>query len=258
MGRLSRTIMKNFTVNTPVKFVNSINPMQNLLNYLPTFQANYQKTNVPKLAQYACAIVEPRKQPYLEVVIKNMIYFLPGWSVYIFHSNENEEFVHNILKGHNLNNINLISISKGNITVEEYSQWLTNPKFYEMIRANFVLIFQTDSFLRRFGMEAYIKENYDYIGAPWGHISWIHQVGNGGLSLRKVDTMIKLTSKYPWDGNAEDIYFQHAFVKEGLRMPNKYSPIMRSFSVENIMDPNPVGVHKYWTHFPNHNFTIQL
>lgn len=256
MGRLSRT--KNFTVISPVKFVNSENPMERLLNYLPAFQANYQKTNVPKLSQNACAIVEPRKHPYLEVVIKNMIYFLPGWSVYVFHSKENEEFVHSILNGHNKNNTNLIPITEANITVREYSRWLASPKFYQMINAKFVLIFQTDSYLRRFGMEAYIKEDYDYIGAPWGHISKIHQVGNGGLSLRKVDTMIEITNKYPWDGKAEDIYFQHVFEKEGLRMANKYSPIMRSFSVENIMDANPVGVHKYWRHFPNHNFTIQL
>jgi hypothetical protein len=232
--------------------------MQNLLNYLTAFETNYQNTNVPKVSQYACAIIEPRLHSYLEVVIKNMIYFLPGWSVYVFHSKENEEFVHDILKGHNKNNINLIPISEGNITVEEYNQWLANPKFYQMINAKFVLIFQTDSYLRRFGMESYIKENYDYIGAPWGHISWTHQVGNGGLSLRKVDTMIRITNKHPWNGKAEDIYFQHAFVKEGLQMPNKYSDIMRSFSVETIMNSNPVGVHKYWKHFPNHLLDIKL
>lgn len=256
MGRLTRTRIKNFTAQTPVKFAQ--NPMDYLLNYLHVFQDNYQKTNVPNRSEYACAIIEPRKHRYLEVVIKNMIYFLPGWSVYVFHSKENEEFVHDILKGHNKNNINLKLISNGNITIQEYSRWLANPKFYQMINAKFVLIFQTDSYLRRFGMEAYIKENYDYIGAPWVHISDNQQVGNGGLSLRKVDTMIHITKKYPWDGNAEDIYFQQSFTKEGLKMPNKYSPIMKAFSVESIMHENPVGVHKYWLHFPNHNFTIQL
>ena len=233
--------------------------MDRVLHHLDTFRKSFEKKSIPYRSKYACAIMEPRHHSDLEFVIKNMAYFLPGWSMYIFHSLENSEYVRNLVRGHNEMNINFIMISKGNINVSEYSKILSTPQFYEFIHAEYVLIFQTDSYLRRFGMEEYVKLGYDYIGAPWPHEGWDFQAGNGGLSLRKISKMLEVTHSHPWNGEPEDLYFQHALMKSGGKMCNKYWTTMAGFSVENIFHPNPLGVHKYWqfSHLPTYDMDLQ-
>jgi len=222
--------------------------------FLTMHQELYNEIVIPLHSKNAAVIVEPRIHPHLEFVFKNAAYFLPGWSFYVFHSKQNKSFISNVI-GHNLNNVHLIEFCEDNISQNEYSRLLSTSEFYKNFKnVHYILIFQTDSYICRFGIEKYIEYDYDFIGAPWSHEPFLHQAGNGGLSLRKVDKMIEITETIPWHGQPEDLYFNSALQNNG-KLANKYSTISQSFSVESIFHPNPLGKNQAWV-YHSHFFRI--
>ncbi len=104
-----------------------------------------------------------------------------------------------------------------------YNKLVLEEEFYSRFAEyGYVLICQTDAYVFRDELLDWCLKGYDYIGAPWPPMRkhrlnffdrmsyrWrirrfrqnknrFHrtQVGNGGLSLRKTDTFIGITSKY--------------------------------------------------------------
>lgn len=98
-------------------------------------------------------------------------------------------------------------------SVQSYNQLLLRQEFYLLFKDYMnILILQTDAFLRK-DITPIQSLGYDYIGAPWHrpfrvsiHKNEFHpdnrrhalksrvkvQVGNGGLSIRNVDSMMKV------------------------------------------------------------------
>ncbi|MEG1949440.1 MAG: DUF5672 family protein [Odoribacter sp.] len=110
--------------------------------------------------------------------------------------------------------------------VAGYNRLMLNTGFYERFSdVEYILIYQLDAYVFRDELETWCKKGYDYIGAPWlrkekyhrwyyalywgikrdlYHIFGIRsfhdtfdRVGNGGFSLRKVDSHIKITQEMP-------------------------------------------------------------
>lgn len=88
-------------------------------------------------------------------------------------------------------------------SLNSYSQLCLSADFYKRFeKYNYMLIYQLDCWVFYDTLQYWCDMGYDYVGAPWAPkllAQWgleKHPVGNGGLSLRKIDTMIKLTS-YP-------------------------------------------------------------
>jgi hypothetical protein len=77
-----------------------------------------------------------------------------------------------------------------------YSQLLLSPEFYQRFNEyKFLLIHQLDAFVFSDKLTEFCMMGFDYIGAPVPQSLWSpikKRVGNGGLSLRKISTMIKL------------------------------------------------------------------
>lgn len=102
-----------------------------------------------------------------------------------------------------------------------YNRLMLNIDFYKRFDSyKYMLIHQTDVYLFKPELLYWCKTNYDYIGAPWlypnklikrkyhsfliNKCPWMlshirrrqirhyNNVGNGGLSLRKIDTFIKI------------------------------------------------------------------
>ena len=67
-----------------------------------------------------------------------------------------------------------------------------------------LLIFQSDSYI--FNEISPIYYQYDYVGAPWTKVQIGNGCGNGGISLRLIDAMKKVTNNEGVNYN-EDIYF---------------------------------------------------
>jgi hypothetical protein len=98
-------------------------------------------------------------------------------------------------------------------SVASYSRLLLSLTFYNrFIRYEFVLILQPDAILFRDDLDYWMDQGYDYIGAPWPDgieiTLWRDDfqgerrrristnVGNGGLSLRRISRFIGLMERF--------------------------------------------------------------
>lgn len=89
-------------------------------------------------------------------------------------------------------------------SIAGYNKMMLSLNFYRKFKAyNFMLIYQLDAFVFRNDLDEWCKKNYDFIGAPWFeacdqnmHTNKIIGVGNGGFSLRKINSTIKLLMRY--------------------------------------------------------------
>ena len=106
---------------------------------------------------------------------------------------------------------------------------------------------------------------YDYIGAPWpkNQDDNNKSVGNGGLSLRTKETMLKvidkisiLDTKYNESTKnfikncnlvtpPEDVYFSKNIIDYKLGIVANYETA-KKFSIETQYHPNPFGGHNFW------------
>lgn len=85
--------------------------------------------------------------------------------------------------------------------VGAYSDLLLSEEFYQrFVKYQYMLIYQLDAFVFSDRLLEFCEMGYDYIGAPMSRwSSWRGlrtKVGNGGLSLRKVDKCLYLIRKY--------------------------------------------------------------
>ena len=133
-------------------------------------------------------------------------------------------------------------------SIQSYSDLLLSRKFYEEYRQyKYMLICQTDALVlgNREDLLAFCNMGYDYFGAPWEPFlsiggreipkyrlkkwqknSLIYraakvrkcEVGNGGFSLRKIDSMMNLLKHHSfprrvWNYN-EDLFFSYYHQKD--------------------------------------------
>ena len=207
---------------------------EKLKDYTPKIYENTQNTAV---------IVEPREHKDLEVVIKNVMYFLnesdstEKWGLKVYHGTKNENFVKNILK--NCKNVKLENLNVEDLQGIDYNNLLKTSNFWKSTPTNNILLFQTDSLLLKFGIDRFIS--YIYIGAPWIRFREGKIVGNGGLSFRKKSKMIEISETYVNNEiTMEDIYFCKYLKDEDL--PD--IGIAKQFSVEDVEYDDPLGVHQ--------------
>lgn len=89
-------------------------------------------------------------------------------------------------------------------SVSSYNQMMLDVAFYERFKKyRYILIYQLDAFVFCDRLQEMCALGYDYIGAPWlyGYFHYVSvhkciwRVGNGGFSLRRVDSFIRLLEK---------------------------------------------------------------
>ncbi len=204
-----------------------------LLNYTPSV---FNNTN------YTAVIIEPRNHKDLEIICKNVMYYLNEsdsdvkWGLKIYHGNKNKEFVNNFTKDWD---VQLENLEVDDLSGILYNNMLKTTKFWNTIPTENVLIFQTDTILRRFGIDEFIS--YNYVGAPWTRYREGKNVGNGGLSFRKKSRMLDITKEFQDDEiTMEDIYFCKYLKDEDIAPYD----IAKKFSVEDVYYKNPLGLHQ--------------
>ena len=141
-------------------------------------------------------------------------------------------------------------------SVLSYSALMLNVEFYRRFhKYEYVLIYQTDAFVFSDCLLEFCRLGYDYIGAPleranplWSFIG--NRVGNGGLSLRKVSSAIRMLEN--WDrlvGNSplvsifwqwEDLFWSYCAGKEDWNF--KIPPI--NIAVEFAVQDNVCRAYK--------------
>jgi hypothetical protein len=186
-------------------------------------------------------IVEPRKQYHLllKYVIYNFMYLLSpyGWGLHVFCGKGNKQKVESLLPFRN-RNVLVTELDRSNLTLRRYNLLLTDYKFYESIlnKPEYILIFQTDTLLFNGDLSRFMNGEYDFVGAPWKHHP--NSGANGGLSLRRLNTMIEICKKFkihPYD--SEDGFFS-------LKVREPPFDVKKQFSMETIWSDNPFGLHK--------------
>lgn len=87
--------------------------------------------------------------------------------------------------------------------ISGYNRLLLSELFYTSFQNfEYILIYQLDAWVFKDEIKFWISQNYDYIGAPWIDLNYktpwsnLHGVGNGGFSLRRVNTFIKVLRSY--------------------------------------------------------------
>ena len=200
----------------------------------------------PSRAHLAAVIVEPRSHPWLRAVLYNMAHVYGGTDValHIFHGSANADFVKDICA--DWSGVIYHDLKVENLTPVEYSILLTSD-FWENIDAEFALIFQTDTLIRRPIDPEFFE--YDYVGAPWPfYVSYVlpveKHVGNGGFSLRRISSMrlISCINGPTYPPLAEDVFFAERVAIKNLPTVT----IACKFSVEHIWHEDPCGLHQTW------------
>ena len=217
-----------------------------------------------------CAvIVEPRQHPFLEPVIRNVMHFLSaGWNLRVYCGTDNESWLKDKLVGWDVHYVNM---GVKNLNADLHNKLLIRRSFWQGIDEEKVLVFQTDSFMLRSGIEKFF--DYDYIGAftlnPYEQAPLDpHKTGmtlgmfNGGFSLRNRSAMIECTEKIGlkeidafrknrgrdtlptvtlFGTVAEDIFFVTACSILGKKLPTKQAAC--EFSTEAVYTKTSLGLH---------------
>ena len=131
-------------------------------------------------------------------------------------------------------------------SAQSYNEMMCKYEFYKPFeKYEYMLTYQTDCWVFYDALDYFMNLGYDWYGAPWPHIG--NNVGNGGLSLRKVKTMLDVCSKHPYKKMNEDVWF---CIEHGDEVKRPNTAIGCNFSMEimpnsykNMVVKCPMGVH---------------
>jgi len=145
-------------------------------------------------------------------------------------------------------------------TLADYNHLLSEHWLWQRICqwTDRVLLLETDSILcanPTYNISDFLV--YDYVGAPWpggpcgySNFGEAVSVGNSGLSLWRVSTMLQVTANAQKPASLPiDVWTCQQLVLAGARMPTAH--VAEYFSVEMTAyrgGYTPVGVHKPWMH----------
>ena len=250
----------------------------------------------------AIVLVEPRSHPALEFVLRICRHFLPEWRIICVHGTENEAFLKEIVKTIH-GEFSFVQSGSSDLPPPLYNTLFTSPSFWNSLpsKPEWVLIVQTDTMLMRPAaaeLEKLIAEDIRFVGAPWnyscnacggpldggcGHM--IDQavvaslapnmVGNGGLSLRHVPSMLEVLDTWCLDAKVdaglvkrwgkakdakpqkgttnEDVFFCKCFADKGFKVADRAMGL--EFAIEQIgpfewksEGALALGAHKPWAY----------
>jgi hypothetical protein len=220
-----------------------------MFNYGPKLDEFWKKHQFPKKSKYAWLLVERRCNQNWWFLLRNMAWAGPNFSLYIFCSDENYEFIKKLL-GDKAENVNIIKWFKGFATRQEgkdqYAQTFKLPGFYKLIESEYFIRVEMDTYLRHKIPESIFRG--DFYGAPWG---WKPELpGGGGLVIRKIKTMIDLcTKENNTNLEADDDWVGKKVIEYGLEYPSL--EYRKEIFSENFPVADPVGVHQFWTFLEN-------
>ena len=180
----------------------------------------------PKALGKIAVLLEPRRHPLLEYTVKQVMLTLgPTWSLQIFVSSSNENFVRRHLRvHHNDTGRNIILTKLGNFGLDDIhkygnrvqSAFSAHESLYHAIPSEHILWFQLDVIMRGPLKESWLK--YAYVGAEWKGCQYprcsstcdkICGGGNSGLSLRRRSMMLRVATRGQLPGHIWGVESNH-------------------------------------------------
>lgn len=189
-------------------------------------------------------IVETRNAFFFPLVVKNVCDKLgPDWNIHLFIIPALIPFIEKMLPKCVFWVTKLeLPYPPKQFGPNEYSKLLRGKPFWESIKEEGILIFQTDSMLLR-DIPDWVEE-YDMIGAPCGVLDEDRVVFNGGLSWRSRRAMLALALDEAVNQNEnrpEDVFFTEEMRKVSGKLPT--IQIAMKFASESLQRTNCVGIH---------------
>jgi lipopolysaccharide biosynthesis glycosyltransferase len=221
-----------------------------------------------RVRQTEVVLIEYRKFPHLEFILRNAIHKLGASCSYtIVCGKLNYDYLKDIARSIHPN-INIIFTPYSNLKPSTYSNLLASRDFWDNLNGDKILIMQEDTIIFRNNLDEFLE--WDYIGAPWPtqQGDTPNSVGNGGFSLRTRQTMIDVIEQIPImdtplprhtasymsnSGNTilpEDVYFSKNIQEFELGRVAPWD-IASTFSTESHYNPNSFGGHNFWVSDPN-------
>ena len=144
-----------------------------------------------------------------------------------------------------------------------YNRLLKCSDFYRRFAfKEYILISQLDCLILKDDLAHWINKGWDYIAAPWfkgfagDHAPGLWRVGNGGLSLRKVESFLRILKQtitagaiYPRWGHyswTPPFEFLEADLYRKISALNALNPFSRQHSVEDELKRFPYNEDVFW------------
>ncbi|KAG9906662.1 hypothetical protein KCU98_g7761, partial [Aureobasidium melanogenum] len=227
-----------------------VNLGHRVLPAAPAIRLKYKDAS-PYDPRKVALLIENRPSPHLIPLLLHFTAVIPNdWRVRFMGSDESVASVNSSLAIQDQVNIGKMDLTyiPSNMSVagtEQISTFLTNLWVYETLLApaEWLLVFQTDSMLCA-NSEQSLNDwlDYDYVGAPWSLKD--KGGGNGGLSLRKVSSIIEVLKhqvRLP-NSEPEDVWLTRRLNQRvGAKVAN--GTMENKFSGEMISSYSPMGYH---------------
>jgi hypothetical protein len=187
---------------------------------------------VPLVSKKVAAIVAPTCELMLEYAVRRAVSKLgPEWSLIVFHTKSNSGLVEHMLK--NIRNAKFYGVDLASHDERGYNRLLKSPWFWKLLQAEHALILRPDYVILGGRLDEFLE--YDFVGAPWPLESQLWPTlmenitlpreeiagGGGGLSLRRVETMIAIAEESGHDSpdeEAEDVFFLRSLLLKGHKV----------------------------------------
>lgn len=220
---------------------------------LDTFWNSY---TVPKISDKAICIVERRCHPNLKLCLQNAAFYARGYSIHIFCSKANLDFI-KLICGDQYTNLNIYPIFEDIGTPEsgrkEYNDLLKRHEFWNSFKEEHIITIETDSyFLKAIPDSIY---TFDYVGSKW--VSRENEPGGGGLTYRKLSVMKEILEL----DIEKDHEMQDVFASHGIQILNKKYPNLEEsyyYFIEGHISDSGIGTHQWWTFLHNLDYETIL
>ena len=213
------------------------------------FNNLYQKINYnltySECKNYTLLFIDDRYDSIFQYILITFLYSVNNnWNLTIFTTQNNVIHYENCLNKLNIQyKINIIPKFQN---INNYSNLLKSHHFWNQFNEEYVLLFQYDSLAFKKFDSKFL--NYNYIGAQWPkNIQQLKDIynGNGGTSLRNVNTMKDITNEYNYKNDdintPEDMYFAKYLHEKKILMND--SKICDEFSFENVYNEESIYCH---------------
>ena len=143
-------------------------------------------------------------------------------------------------------------------SVEANKRLMLSRTFYEaFVHYKYILLYQLDALVFSDRLEQWCDTDVDYIGAPWLQCEdsprvTVPRVGNGGFSLRKVESFLKVFDS-PEYGMQPEHYWDKYFGSSPkhvqlVNLPRRYLKRLKAFNnVRREMSRYGHGEDRFWS-----------
>ena len=205
-----------------------------------------------------CIIIVDTRGNMMSAVSAMVTHYNVGWNILVCCALDVQDYYKTHL-GEKVRFIThpLLNLKRA-LTINDYNNIMKDRKFWTSVKDcgyEYALIAQEDSMILKECKEK-IKEflKYEYVGAPWVESPYLtdagvtNLVGNGGLSLREINAMIRITKEHEFEKTMtyvknnmvipEDVYFAKFAKTAPMEKAGEFAFEM-SYS-------DALGFHKPW------------